>query len=431
MWRSGCWHGSSGVFFYVPDTTGPLLPTTSVPTARVLTVHTADGLDLLAWLAPPADDARPVVLYLSWQWRQHRLPRGTVGAAEPPRLGVLLLEYRGYGGNPGTPTEAGLNADAPAGYAALIASGVAPRRVILWGKSLGSGIAVHLATEVAVGAVVLESPYTSILAIAQRRFPVVPVAWLLQDRFDLIGRIAAVHAPVLVMTGERDVIVPPAMGRAVFGAANRPKVLWLAPNAGHNNLTEAGAFEVVQTFVRQHWKARRNPVNDATQRAMLQPDGHGGTATLASLIARTGAAAGPNAERRVMRNAPAQRATDMTDTFDHATFATLRDTDEVAIHTSANPERGVIIWIVTVGDRVFARSFRGPGAKWYTAAIADRQATLALHDRRWPVGVAPVADPAVMDAVSAAYPGNMPALLTPRRWCAPEILATTLRLDPT
>ena len=120
----------------------------------------------------------------------------------------------------------------------------------------------------------------------------------------------------------------------------------------------------------------------------------------------------------------------MAETFDHAALATLRDADEVAIHTSANPERGVTIWVVTVGDRVFARSFRGPRAKWYAAAIADGQATLALDDRRWPVGVASVADPAVIDAVSAAYLKKYAASPYAREMVRAEVLATTLRLDP-
>jgi uncharacterized protein len=242
-------------YLYFPDTSRPVLPGAAVAKARALTVHTEDGLDLLAWLAPPADDAQPVVLYLHGNG-------GNIGyrAARFARLsrlgwGMLLLEYRGYGGNPGAPSEAGIYADARAGYAALRALGIPAQRILLWGESLGTGVAVRLATEVDVGAVLLEAPYTSITAIAQKRFPFVPVAWLLQDRFDLIGRIPQVHAPVLVMTGERDAIVPPEMGRAVFAAAHEPKVLWLAPNAGHNDLAEAGAFDVVQAFVRQRWKA--------------------------------------------------------------------------------------------------------------------------------------------------------------------------------
>jgi hypothetical protein len=218
-------------------------------------VHTADGLDLLAWFAPPADAAQPVVLYL--HGNGGNIAYRSIRFVQMSHLGwgVLLLEYRGYGGNPGTPSEAGLYADARAGYAALRALGIQASRILLWGESLGTGVAVRLATEVDVGAVLLESPYTSITAVAQRQFPLVPVGWLLRDRFDLLGRIGAVRAPVLVMTGGRDVTVPPAMGQTVFAAANEPKVLWLAADAGHNDLGAAGALDVVQRFVRQHWKA--------------------------------------------------------------------------------------------------------------------------------------------------------------------------------
>jgi fermentation-respiration switch protein FrsA (DUF1100 family) len=243
-------------FLYVPDTNPPDLSAAGIPAARAVTVHTADGLDLLTWQMPAADDTQPVVLYLHGNgghigYRARRL-------AQLNRLGwgLLLLEYRGYGGNAGNPTEPGLIADATAGYAALRASGVPAQRILLWGESLGSGIAVRLATEVEVGAVVLEAPYTSIAAIAQRRFPFVPVDWLLWDRFDLLGRIRSVQAPVLIMAGAQDTTVPPAMSQAVFEAANEPKVLWLAPNAGHNGLVEAGAFDVVQTFVQAHWRTR-------------------------------------------------------------------------------------------------------------------------------------------------------------------------------
>jgi fermentation-respiration switch protein FrsA (DUF1100 family) len=241
-------------FLYVPDNRRPDLASAGVPQARALTVHTADGLDLLAWWTPPDDEAQPVVLYLHGNgghigYRAARLARFN-------RLGwgALLLEYRGFGGNPGEPTEAGLFADARAGYDALLALGIPPRRILLWGESLGSGVAVQLATQVEAGAVLLESPYTSIAAIGQKKFPFVPVYWLLHDHFDLIGRIGTVQVPVLVMTGGQDKVVPPAMGRTVFAAANEPKVFWLAPDAGHNDLVEAGAFDTVAAFVSAHWR---------------------------------------------------------------------------------------------------------------------------------------------------------------------------------
>ncbi len=240
---------------YVPETQRPDLSAAGLSVARAVTVRTSDGLDLLAWLAPAVDATKPVVLYLHGNgghigYRGQRLARLSGFG-----WGVLLLEYRGFGGNPGTPTEAGLYEDARAAYTSLRASGIEARRIVLWGESLGTGVAVRLASEQQVGAVLLESPYTSITAVGQQRFPFVPVGLLLRDRFELIARIGAVRAPVLVMTGGRDAVVPPAMGRAVFAAANEPKSFWLAPDAGHNDLSQAGALEVARDFVGSHWRA--------------------------------------------------------------------------------------------------------------------------------------------------------------------------------
>ena len=240
-------------FIFLPDRTRPELAATGIPGAREVSVRTRDGLDLLAWFVPPADETHPVVLYLHGN-------AGTIGnralrmeALNRFGWGVLLLEYRGFGGNIGIVGEDGLNTDALAGYAAIRAMGVSANHILLWGESLGTGVAVRLATEVDVGAVMLEAPYTSIMAIGQKRFPFVPVSWLLRDRFDLIGRIARVRAPVLVMAGGQDNIVPPAMSRAVFAAAQGKKVLWLAQDAGHNDLVAAGALDVARAFVAENW----------------------------------------------------------------------------------------------------------------------------------------------------------------------------------
>jgi hypothetical protein len=120
----------------------------------------------------------------------------------------------------------------------------------------------------------------------------------------------------------------------------------------------------------------------------------------------------------------------MAGRLDPATLGVLRDADEVAIRTSASPDRPVIIWIVVVGDEVFARSFRGAGAKWYTASIGDGRAALELNDRRWPVGVTPVMDPAVIAQVSQAYLEKYAASPYAKEMVRGEILPTTLRLDP-
>jgi uncharacterized protein len=234
---------------YLPDNTMPDLTRTGIPGVRIMNVTTPDGLSLLAWYMPPVRDGDYVVLYLHGNAGNigHRAYR--LGPYHRLGWGVLLLEYRGYGGNPGSPSEQGLLTDARAGLAALVAMGFQPNRILLWGESLGSGLAVRLATEHRVTAVLLEAPYTSITDMARLRFPFVPAGLLLRDRFESSRIVGSVRAPVLVMHGARDRIVPVTMGRTLYEAAAQPKQLWIAPEAGHVNLVEAGAIEAAGEFV--------------------------------------------------------------------------------------------------------------------------------------------------------------------------------------
>jgi fermentation-respiration switch protein FrsA (DUF1100 family) len=231
------------------DNTRPDLARVPVAGVREITVTTPDGLSLLGWFMPPASDSAPVALCLHGNAGHigHRAYR----LAPFQRLGwgVLMLEYRGYGGNPGHPSETGLLIDARAGYAALRAMNVPPERILLWGESLGSGLAARLAAEQPVAAVFLEAPYTSITDIARARFPYAPVRWLLRDHFDTMRVIADIHVPVFVMHGVRDRTIPVAMGRAVYEAAHQPKELWIAPDAGHADLIEAGAIAAAGEFL--------------------------------------------------------------------------------------------------------------------------------------------------------------------------------------
>ena len=234
---------------FLPDRTPPDLARTGIPGLRTVAVAAADGLSLLSWYLPPPGEAAPVVLYLHGNAGHigHRVAR--LPHFQRLGWGVSMLEYRGYGGNPGSPSEAGLLADARGGLAALRAMGFPPERIVLWGESLGTGLAVRLAAETPVAAVLLEAPYTSIAAMAKRHYGFLPVDWLLRDRFDSLAAIGRVRAPVLVMHGARDRLIPAAMGRALFEAAGGPKELWIAPEAGHVDLVEAGAIEAAGDFV--------------------------------------------------------------------------------------------------------------------------------------------------------------------------------------
>jgi hypothetical protein len=233
---------------YHPDRFRPGLADLAALGVRDVELTTRDGLILFSWYLAPRP-SRPVIAYFHGNggnigYRTERLRR-----LARERLGVLLVEYRGYAGNPGVPSERGLFADGEAALDFLGREGVAPNRVVLWGESLGSGVAVYLAAQHLVAAVVLEAPFTSVGAAAQLHYPFVPAALMVRDRFDSRSRIGRVRAPLLILHGERDRVVPVRMGRALLAAARAPKEGWFAPGAGHENLARFGALEAAISFI--------------------------------------------------------------------------------------------------------------------------------------------------------------------------------------
>jgi len=215
-------------------------------------ITTADGLDLLAWYHRPPHEGGPLVLFF----------HGNAGTIEDRAwkakiyidagFGLLLLEYRGYGGNPGSPSEAGLYDDGRAALAFAAAHAVTPAHIVLYAESLGTGVAVQMATEQRVAALVLEAPYTSIADVAQGDFPLFPVRWLVRDRFDSVTKIAQIGVPLFVVQGERDQTIPVQFGKALFAAAAEPKeAMWL-PGAGHNDIARFGSDAAVLDFLKRN-----------------------------------------------------------------------------------------------------------------------------------------------------------------------------------
>jgi fermentation-respiration switch protein FrsA (DUF1100 family) len=221
-----------------------------VPGLRAVTLHTADGLALTAWYRP-ADPGQPTILYLHGNGGNILLRAGRMAIFAALGWGELFPEYRGYGPNQGTPSEAGFNQDALAAYAFLHQANIPPDHIVLYGESLGTGVAVRLATERQVAAVVLDSPYTSIAAVAQRDFPYLPAALLIKNPFPLLTLIPSIHAPLLVMQGADDVVIPPIQGQDVFAAAAAPKQFWQGPQTTHFDVLESGGAAVAQKFVAQ------------------------------------------------------------------------------------------------------------------------------------------------------------------------------------
>jgi fermentation-respiration switch protein FrsA (DUF1100 family) len=236
---------------YHPDRTRPVLGAFAELGVREITLLTEDGIALASWYLPPRG-GRPVILYCHGNgghigYRCQRLARF---AREG--YGVLLLEYRGYGGNPGRPSEPGLCSDAAAALDFLLREEVPAERIVLYGESLGTGVAVRLAACCAVGALILEAPFTSIAAAAQCHYPFVPCRWLVRDRFASLSLIARVQVPKLILHGERDRIVPIRFGRTLYEMASDPKEGWFVPQAGHGDLVAFGALDAVVAFLRRH-----------------------------------------------------------------------------------------------------------------------------------------------------------------------------------
>ena len=238
---------------FVPNTQRPDLAEEGLEGAmQSVELVTADGLRLLAWYRPPAGNPGTLLLYLHGNAGHigHRGER--VRPYLDAGFGVLLPEYRGFGGNPGRPSEAGFYSDARAALDFLAEQGIAAERIVLYGESLGTGVAVQMAVERDCAALVLEAPYTSVAAVAQSRYWMFPVRALVLDRFDSLSKIARVRCPVFIMHGERDRIIPIRYGRALFQAASEPKDARWFVEGNHTNFDEFGGPAAVLEFLRQH-----------------------------------------------------------------------------------------------------------------------------------------------------------------------------------
>jgi fermentation-respiration switch protein FrsA (DUF1100 family) len=200
--------------------------------ARVLNLVTADRQTLLAWYVP-ARPGRPVILYFHGNGDSLGNAAGRISQLTPTGDGVLAVEYRGYPGSSGKPSEAGLIADGEAGYREARALGFDDKRIVLLGESLGSGVAVALAARHPVGALALDSPYSSLADVAAYRYPIFPVRWLVLDSFRSDRRISQVRAPVLIVHGDADPVIPIRFARRLFALAHEPKTMIVLPGVGH------------------------------------------------------------------------------------------------------------------------------------------------------------------------------------------------------
>ncbi len=244
--------GAQRSFIYFPDHRAPELAAYRATDMDVVTVTTRDGLTLSAWYKAPEGD-KPVIALFHGNASHMGISAWKVRSLMDQGYGALLPSYRGYAGNPGKPTEKGLYLDGHAFLSWLEnEQKIEQNRIIIYGESLGTGIAVELASADfgKVRAVILESPYTSFVDMARRQYFFVPfVSYLVRDRYNSLSKIGDVNAPLLIVSGKLDMVVPVSMGRKLFQAANDPKYMVEIPAAGHNDLYMHGADRRVLHFL--------------------------------------------------------------------------------------------------------------------------------------------------------------------------------------
>ena len=239
---------------YHPDQDLPPPMVVGLAEMAEVRLATADGLDLVAWYRPAQADGRATIVYYHGNAGNIAYRGDKVRPFLDAGYGVLLVSWRGFGGNPGSPTEQGLYEDGRAALAFLADEGVPAGRMVLYGESLGTGIAVQMASEQSVGAVILEAPYTSLADVAQHHYWYVPARYLVLDRFDSLAKVDGVTAPLLVLHGEHDDVVPTKFGRALYEAANDPKEIRLFPDGNHNDMTLHGAADAALDFLERQMR---------------------------------------------------------------------------------------------------------------------------------------------------------------------------------
>jgi fermentation-respiration switch protein FrsA (DUF1100 family) len=221
-----------------------------LPEAREVDLATSDGLRLAAWWLPAADPEAPAVLVANGNGGHRGLRAPLAQALAEAGLSVLLFDYRGYGGNPGSPSEEGLARDVRAARAFLLEqAGGTAGRLVYFGESLGAAVVTELAVEHPPAALVLRSPFTELADVGREHYPFLPVGLLLRDRYPVAERVTGLDVPVTVVYGSADTIVPPAQSRAVAEAAGRLHAVVEVPGADHNDRVLLDGAQVVDAVV--------------------------------------------------------------------------------------------------------------------------------------------------------------------------------------
>jgi len=256
LYAGGAWAAIVGIMYlgqrrmiYFPDQTEPHPHDHGLPQMESIRIAVDDTVEILAWWHAPTDNGHPVLVYFHGNAghigsRDYKI-QDMVGAG----YGVLLATYRYNAGAGGKGSEQALLADARRCIEFIKNHDVVENRIVVYGESLGTGVAVAMAAEHNVGGLILETPYTSIAELAHSRYWFALAKWLIRDRYDSLARIGKVRAPILLFHGDADTTIPMRFGERLFALANEPKRFVRFAEGGHADLDAHGALAVVQEFL--------------------------------------------------------------------------------------------------------------------------------------------------------------------------------------
>lgn len=246
---------------YLPATAEVAAASTALRGARDVQLRTSDGLVLGAWFLPATEGGLGVtVLVANGNAGDRSLRAALAEALAAEGLSVLLFDYRGYGGNQGSPSEEGLARDVRAARRFLVEeAGVRPDRLLYYGESLGAAVVTELATEHPPGGLVLRSPFVDLASVGRVHYPFLPVRALLRDRYPLAEQLADIQVPVTVVYGSHDSVVPPEQSRAVAETAPNLHQLVVVPGGDHHDLALLAGEDLVGAVVNLAEEVRSAP----------------------------------------------------------------------------------------------------------------------------------------------------------------------------
>ena len=211
-------------------------------------INTPDGEKVIAWWGRPKP-GMPTLLYFHGNAGSLASRSERIAKYSGRGYGIFMMTYRGYGGSTGSPSERANIADAKLAYDTLTGAGVAAADLIIYGESLGTGVAVQVAASRPAAGVILDAPYTSLVDVAEVHYPRLPARSLMTDRYDTLRYIREMKAPLLIIHGKEDRTVPVEMGRAVLAAAPGPKEMAIFPGAGHSDHYSFGSYDAIYDWI--------------------------------------------------------------------------------------------------------------------------------------------------------------------------------------